>query len=253
MFGRRIALALGALALAGGLAACDDDSRVRDQTIPVPIPTPAPTAAPTPTPSAAPTAAPTPTPSVDAAEAELMALSESCALGVWVDCDTLYAEAPRGSDYRYWGGTCGGVEPAAIPGQCYVQDNGEPIPTFYVNQAEHDIMIDYCESGDMIACDLLWKSSHVGSPEEDVALSCGGTRSDPTLYRVCTASQGMAIGDSPYQDDAVSRCQAGSMTACDMLADWSNMDSEYYDIGYECGGHIPAGADIQRCEEIAVP
>lgn len=58
-------------------------------------------------------------------------------------------------------------------------DFGEP-----TSQAELDRLADACRGGDNAACDDLWISSPIDSPEERLAESCGGRASEPH-YATC--------------------------------------------------------------------
>ena len=52
-----------------------------------------------------------------------------CGRGVGVACDTLYAEAGPGTDFREFADTCGGTKPAGSGGRCAELEVGSIIPT----------------------------------------------------------------------------------------------------------------------------
>jgi len=52
-----------------------------------------------------------------------------CGRGVGVACDTLYAEAEPGTDFREFADTCGGTEPAGSGGRCAQLQVGSVVPT----------------------------------------------------------------------------------------------------------------------------
>lgn len=101
-------------------------------------------------------------------------------------------------------------------------------------------LITDCQDGSDMACDILYSTSPVDSPAEEVALSCGG-RSDE-FVRFCTEGIESAFGNvwfaesSPGLPAALASCEDGDMTACDFLYFRSAVGSEYEEIGNTCGG-----------------
>ncbi len=51
----------------------------------------------------------------------------------------------------------------------------------FASPAELDELADACRNGDNTACDDLWLSSPIDSPEERLAESCGGRSSEPRM------------------------------------------------------------------------
>ena len=47
--------------------------------------------------------------------------------------------------------------------------------------AELDALADQCRNGDDAACDDLWLTSPIDSPEEQLAESCGGRSTEPRM------------------------------------------------------------------------
>lgn len=48
-------------------------------------------------------------------------LAQACAEGSFVDCDDLYWESEYGSDYEYYGSTCGGYSAVQQRGDCSLE------------------------------------------------------------------------------------------------------------------------------------
>ncbi|MGH9179999.1 MAG: hypothetical protein ACRD0N_15815 [Acidimicrobiales bacterium] len=56
---------------------------------------------------------------MDACVAILDGLAEECAAGAGISCDLLFELSPSGSDYEFYGMTCGGrIDPAFAPDDC---------------------------------------------------------------------------------------------------------------------------------------
>jgi len=49
-------------------------------------------------------------------------LWDSCAEGDWTDCDELYEVSPFGSEYEFFGATCGGIVPEPDGEYCAVEN-----------------------------------------------------------------------------------------------------------------------------------
>lgn len=99
---------------------------------------------------------------VDAADV-LGALEAGCAAGNLPMCDVLYLAAPVGSTLEAYGDSCGNRnEPAGWCADIY------------------DVPLDLgalrsdCASGDMLACDMLFAYSPLGSDDESFGASCAG-------------------------------------------------------------------------------
>ncbi len=109
-----------------------------------------------------------------------------------------------------------------------------------------DMMVDDCEAGDSRACDLLYANSSEASAYEDVALGCGG--GTPTDEGFCAAETsidpetGAAPEDHPGLDVLATDCEAGDLTACDLLYIIAPVGSDVERIGKTCGGRIGIAA-----------
>ena len=101
-------------------------------------------------------------------EPTLDMLYDGCQAGSLADCDTLYLISEIGSEYEDQAITCGGrSEPVAEDSNCMFTEQ---------DFTEVDDLVAQCESGFYPACDTLYVVSVIGSPEEDIATSCGGIR-----------------------------------------------------------------------------
>lgn len=115
------------------------------------------------------------------------------------------------------------------------------------SQEQINSLVEDCETGVDMACDILFQASDFDSPEELVARTCGGQR--PDNFGFCT--EGMVADganiwfaeDSPGLSAVVGACEIGSMTACDFLYFRSEVGSAYEDMGNTCAGRT----------EIAIP
>jgi len=100
-----------------------------------------------------------------------------------------------------------------------------------------------CESGNDMACDILFELSGFDSAEEAVALSCGGRSDTPAIF--CTEGVS-SIADELVFDleseglaDIVELCEDDAdFTACDFLYFRSPFESEFEEIGATCGGRV---------------
>ena len=97
-----------------------------------------------------------------------------------------------------------------------------------------DDLRDSCASGDMAACDDLYRTSDVGSDEEEFGLTCGG-RTDGTVS--CTGLEdGFTYGDNAELDTLWDACEGGDGAACDELYSSAPGGSEYEEFGRTCAG-----------------
>ena len=106
-------------------------------------------------------------------------------------------------------------------------------------------LVAACESGDMEACDDLYWESDIGSPEEDIALTCGGTvpEGEQAGGSCATGEPNMgeadAYGDDPELDAMWDGCAAGDMDACDDLFWSSGVGTQYEAFATTCGERRP--------------
>lgn len=96
-----------------------------------------------------------------------------------------------------------------------------------------------CIDGSDLACDILYQLTAFDSPEEEIALTCGGR----SLVEVIFCTEGVEATDSTSFDPTsealpqlATDCEEGDMTACDFLFFRSPIGSEWEDIGNTCAG-----------------
>lgn len=106
-----------------------------------------------------------------------------------------------------------------------------------------EALLDDCEGGSDLACDVLFQISAFDSPEEDAAVTCGGRSAAEVTF--CTdgieALDDELVFDpeSDGIDDVVDLCEDdGDMTACDFLYYRSPIDSDLQEVGGTCGGRV---------------
>ena len=114
------------------------------------------------------------------------------------------------------------------------------------------VLVDECEAGDMEACDDLYWNSAIGSAEELVALTCGGTVAEGVQAGGnCATGEPVpgdgdgdsdndpdAYGDDPALDALWDSCDGGDMAACDELFWSSSIGTEYESFAQTCGGRL---------------
>ncbi|MBU5424157.1 DUF4190 domain-containing protein [Cellulomonas hominis] len=111
------------------------------------------------------------------------------------------------------------------------------------NDRIDDLRAD-CGSGDMAACDDLYRLAPAGSDDEEFGWTCGGLTSGGAN---CESSAGTAQGEAfTYGDDASldalwDACAAGDGAACDSLYMSSPSGSDYEAFGDTCGGQAAGG------------
>lgn len=168
---------------------------------------------------------------------DLGALWAACAAGDWEACDTLYIEAPEGSEDEWFGATCGGLSDGSR--WCVDEFGGAG---GYGDEAYLDDLWDACSFGDWEACDQLYLESPAGSEYEAFGATCGN-RTDGSLWCVDEALGDPATyGDDPDLDALWDACAAGDWGACDELYGVAPIGSEYETYGATCG-YLTDGAD----------
>lgn len=104
-----------------------------------------------------------------------------------------------------------------------------------------DGLVRDCIEGSDLACDILFAVTEARSPQEAVALDCGGRGFDDTRG-FCTSGVTRDEGEfffdasSPGLADIADGCRDGDMTACDFLYFRSEFESDYEELGDGCGG-----------------
>lgn len=153
-----------------------------------------------------------------------------CEMGDWAACDTLYIEAPVGSDYEEFGATCGGI----TDGSRWCTDEFSASAS-YGDDAYLDGLWDACEAGDWAACDALYSESPLGSEYEAFGETCGFLTDGIEWCVDVALGDPFTYGDDAYFDELWDACEAGDWPACDALYSESPIGSEYEAFGNTCG------------------
>ena len=170
---------------------------------------PPPTSAPIPTPGAIPP--PTLEPTGLGTDPSLDALAQSCYDGDMAACDDLWRGSEVGSDYRNFGDTCAGRQPANSGSWCedaFPVDGTAPTtntlaattvpgpttssaippatqqPTGLGDDPTLDGLARLCFDGDMQACDELFDFAPIGSDYRSYGDTCAG-RQEPGTFNYC--------------------------------------------------------------------
>jgi len=150
-------------------------------------------------------------------------------------------------------------------------DTGDPIsaasPLPPTGDAELDALAQACQTGDLMACDMLFLQAPTESEYEEYGDTCGG-RQDAGTEEYCALESGEDQGTSPAEpveptppgqlgadpelDALASECYAGDMDACDELYDSSESASDYQVYGDTCAGRQPEDTG-QYCRDLENP
>lgn len=183
-------------------------------------------------------------------------LAEACgALNGVEACDTLFRQAPQGTEYASYGVTCGYRTPDTRPNACAGFDgipDGRPLGDVG-DDPELDQQAGECFAARMSSCDELYASSDRGSVYETYAQTCGGRLAllVPQVPPSCdqrfndpvpTEAVGPPpdLGDSDDLDAMAAACAEGAMRSCDELFYRSELNSDYENYGATCGGRFAA-------------
>lgn len=98
-----------------------------------------------------------------------------------------------------------------------------------------DELGERCESGDFVACDVLYQASDVESVYETLGDSCGGRGVPEETY--CATAYGVTIDLA----DARAGCASGDMFDCDVLYIYSPVGSAGEAFGDSCGSRGDEG------------
>ena len=118
-------------------------------------------------------------------------------------------------------------------------------PQTFGDNPHFDALWNRCETGDLIACDLLNASSVIETEYQEYGRSCGN-RSDPEPEgQLCI----FLHGGGPDFDQLRDECLNGDFVACDGLFGFSDIGSGYDQLGVTCGGRIaePAPDMVGAC------
>lgn len=181
----------------------------------------------------------TPTEVVSAAEGEygsdpeLDSLWDQCEAGEYTACDDLYLAAAYGSAYAEFANTCGETTRSHYGGCAAITTNVIAYAAY--RQA--------CEAGDMISCDRLYVNAQVGSEDETVGATCGGTVETSSFGNCATAEQKSeertTYGSDPAFDIVYDACGSGDLDSCNTLYRHTPSGSDYQTFGSTCGNTSP--------------
>ena len=180
--------------------------------------------------------------------AVLDALWDACAAGDYAACDDLYWASGEYSGYEEFGGTCGDI---GIDGYGFC----EGLQSGAMNAGDSemlDMFVFWCENGDMLACDDLYRGSPLGSFYEEVGNSCGGSGME--AFGTCQSEEPedypFGPGDSLMLDAFLDSCEAGSFVDCDRVWWRAQTDSDYEALAATCGGRSEgqAGSCLAQSE-----
>jgi hypothetical protein len=144
-------------------------------------------------------------------------LWDRCNAAEFDACDDLRQVALLGSEYEWWGGSCGGrVE--GLQGCDAVRGEGEAVLFQLAGE---------CEEGWMESCDELFRVAPEGSDFHELGATCAFRKEGPPCA--------FTYGDAPRLDELWNACAEGVMEACDELWITSAVDSEYEQFAGTCG------------------
>lgn len=189
-------------------------------------------------------------------DAALDALWDACENEDWEACDSLFMQAPVGSEYEDFGDTCGNRTDGSS--FCTTEFGGgtaTDTPTTYGDDAALDALWDACSAEDWESCDALYMAAAVGSEYESYGDTCGG-RTDGTAYCVeemgggtTTTTEPFTYGDDAALDALWDACTGEDWQACDDLYLQSAVGSDYELYGDTCGNKYEAGT-TNFCTEV---
>lgn len=108
-------------------------------------------------------------------------LYDGCQEGADIACDLLFLESAVDSEYEMLAVTCGGRTPPAA-GPCSVElASVDADGLIDAASPGADRLVERCEGGDQLACDLLGAVAPVGSAIEQIGITCGGELRIPAV------------------------------------------------------------------------
>ncbi len=111
-----------------------------------------------------------------------------CADGQFTACDELYFESNSGTDYAFFGDTCGGLQSEGSGNLCAEVFEADDVPEGkFGSDPGLDSLYESCGEGDLSACDDLYFEA---SPDSEYAVfgdTCGGLQAVGT-GRLCVSS-----------------------------------------------------------------
>lgn len=101
-------------------------------------------------------------------------LYDACSSGDMQQCDILFYVSAEGSEYRDLAFSCADRE-AATDSSCSVEGEIDPL-TGFADPSSSALpgLVESCELGDMVSCDLLYVIAPLGSSFENAGFTCGG-------------------------------------------------------------------------------
>lgn len=170
-------------------------------------------------------------------------LWDRCDSGDMASCDAMVEESAEGTDYAFFGETCG--ERVVGGGGC-VERGVTTQSSNYGDDPGLDELWDACNAGEMAACDELSREAPFESEYARFGETCGD-RTDGGGE--CAAPGGaetpFTYGDDPFFDDLWDGCNGEDFGACTELYELSPVGTEYEHFGGSCGGRteFPQGCE----------
>lgn len=181
-------------------------------------------------------------------DAALDALWDACEDEDWEACDSLFMQAPVGSEYEDFGDTCGNRTDGSS--FCTTEFGGgtEPTdsPNAYGDDASLDALWDACSAEDWEACDSLYMAAPIDSEYETYGDTCGNRTDGSSSCTVefgsgTTTTEPYTYGDDAALDALWDLCTGEDWQACDDLYLQSAVGSDYEYYGDTCGNKYEAG------------
>ncbi len=162
-------------------------------------------------------------------------LWDRCDAGDMESCDAMTAEADSGTDYFFFGETCG--ERVVGGGDCAGRGIDDEGSFGYGDDPGLDELWDACNAGTMVACDELAAEAPPDSEYAAFGHTCGErTDGGGECASRGEASISLTYGDDPFFDELWDRCNAEDFTACSELFELAPPETEYERFGGSCGG-----------------
>jgi hypothetical protein len=180
-----------------------------------------------------------PGPGPDDPDAIFALLRDGCAAGDYAQCDVLFLITPLGSDLEAFGDSCGERNDPA--GWCV---------DIYGVSVDLGVARSGCEAGDMLACDMLYAYTPLGSLDEEYGYTCGGRNRDALgcvlEYGMTTTIPPGDVGGGADVEEVLEALRQGCADAdyamCDILYLASPVGSVLEAYGDSCGNrNEPAG------------
>jgi len=171
-------------------------------------------------------------------------LWDRCASGDMPSCDAMVEESAGGTDYAFFGETCG--ERVVGGGDCVERGIPAEEPHSYGDDAGLDRLWDGCNAGDMAACDVLSGQAPPDTEYVRFGETCGErTDGGGECSAIGSAEALFTYGDDPFFDELWDRCNGEDFGGCMELYELAPIGTEYEEFGGTCGGRteFPQGCD----------